>query len=160
MLVGVLGATTALPALLGVTDPVPDPGHHSRFLIINLVLAWLPLLLALGVSRARHRWAAAAFGLVWLAFLPNAPYLVTDLIHLSGWYGQRWRHVLMFGFAAWTGVMLGVASLGEWVGAPAENARATAVAVAVALFFGLAYLTVWAFDGLSPAGPSGDTGRN
>ncbi len=212
VLVAVLGATTALPALLGVTDAVPDPGHHSRFLIVNLVLAWLPLVFALGVSRAQHRWAAAAFGLVWLAFLPNAPYLVTDLIHLSGWYGQRWRHVLMFGFAAWTGVMLGVASLrlvhltverragavagwatvvastalcavgvvigrfqrwnswdlvtrpldvlmatGEWVGAPAENARATAVAVAVALFFGLAYLTVWAFDGLRPAdGP----GRN
>ena len=29
-------------------------------------------------------------------------------------------------------------------------------AVAVALFFGLAYLTVWAFDGLRPAD---DTGR-
>lgn len=208
-LVGVLGATTALTVVLGLTDPVPDPGHHTYFLNVNLFLAWLPLLLALGVSAARPRWLAAVLGAAWLAFLPNAPYLVTDLIHLSGWYGEQWRHVLQFGFAAWTGVMLGVASLrlvhltveqrvgpvagwltvaastalcavgvvigrfqrwnswdlltrpldvllatGEWMASPAEESRATAVAVAVALFFGLAYLTVWAFDGLRPADPS------
>lgn len=206
VLVGVLGATTALTVVLGGTDPVPDPGHHAYFLNINLFLAWLPLVFSVGVSRARRPWVAGAFGLAWLLFLPNAPYLVTDLIHLSGWYGERWRHVLQFGFAAWTGVMLGVASLrlvhltverragpvagwatvaastalcavgvvigrfqrwnswdlltrpldvlwatGEWMASPAEEPRATAVAVAVALFFGLAYLTVWAFDGLRPA---------
>lgn len=212
MLVGVLGATTALSALLGVTDPIDDPELHTRFLVWNLFLAWLPLLFAFGAAQARRRWVAVAFGAAWLAFLPNAPYLVTDLIHLSGRYGEQWRHVLQFGFAAWTGVMLGVASLRlvhltverlagpaagwasvaastalcavgvvigrfqrwnswdlvtrpldvilgtvGWIESPAEDSRATAVAVAVALFFGLAYLTVWAFDGLRPTAPGPST---
>jgi uncharacterized membrane protein len=41
---------------------------------------------------------------------PQRSYLVTDLIHLSG-HDELWRHVLQFGFAAWTGTLLGVVSL-------------------------------------------------
>ncbi|MCB0062037.1 MAG: DUF1361 domain-containing protein, partial [Caldilineaceae bacterium] len=54
------------------------------FLIWNLFLAWVPLLSALGlwgVARLR-RWLALGLGLplflCWLAFFPNAPYIVTD----------------------------------------------------------------------------------
>lgn len=57
------------------------------FLVWNLFLAWIPLLLAI-VLHCRHEagkkrsWAFALAGLGWLFFLPNAPYIVTDLIHL------------------------------------------------------------------------------
>src|SRR5262245_33382879 len=54
----------------------------------NLILAWVPLLIALVIARrhapgTRPSWLlSGVLGAVWLAFLPNAPYLVTDLIHL------------------------------------------------------------------------------
>jgi uncharacterized membrane protein len=52
------------------------------FLAWNLFLAWVPWVAARAVERARSVAASAAAGGVWLLFLPNAPYLVTDLIHL------------------------------------------------------------------------------
>src|SRR5262245_66375689 len=58
------------------------------FLGWNLILAWVPLLVSLAIVR-RHapgrqssRLGSLGLGAVWLAFFPNAPYLVTDLIHL------------------------------------------------------------------------------
>lgn len=50
----------------------------------------------------------------------------------------------------------------SWVRSPFANVRSTGVAIAVAAFFGFAYLTVWALDGItrrddavpSPASPS------
>jgi len=84
----------------------------------NLVLAWVPLLLALAISRrhapgARPSWPpSVALGAAWLAFFPNAPYLVTDLIHLRSrdsmplWYDA----MMVFAFAL-TGVCLAFLSL-------------------------------------------------
>ena len=58
---------------------------HSRWMLWNLFLAFIPLLLSLFLFRW-HRgsrtvlwWLAL---LVFIAFLPNAPYLLTDIIHL------------------------------------------------------------------------------
>ena len=53
------------------------------FLLWNLFLAWLPLLFALLALRWQKRpFLALAAAFLWLLFFPNAPYLVTDLIHL------------------------------------------------------------------------------
>lgn len=57
-------------------------GPDLAFLAWNLLLAWVPWIAARAVARARSRAACGAAALVWLAFLPNAPYLVTDLVHL------------------------------------------------------------------------------
>lgn len=57
------------------------------FLLWNLVLAWVPLGLVL-ILRERlktSRWASwqnIALSVLWLGFLPNSFYLVSDLIHL------------------------------------------------------------------------------
>src|SRR5258708_4100872 len=52
---------------------------------VNLVLALLPVALAIGLFRRRRRrtvmWWVALVAFV--ALLPNAPYVVTDLIHLA-----------------------------------------------------------------------------
>lgn len=56
-----------------------------RFLAWNLLLALVPAIAAAAMNRADHRGHVAptlAWGAIWLVFLPNAPYLITDLVHL------------------------------------------------------------------------------
>jgi uncharacterized membrane protein len=86
---------------------------NFRYLIWNLVLAWVPFLLALAAyAYARRGWAIGALGLGWLLFLPNAPYIVTDFIHLSrDPLSPRWYDGLTIGAFAATGLALGFASL-------------------------------------------------
>ncbi|MFL5952841.1 MAG: DUF1361 domain-containing protein [Gaiellaceae bacterium] len=84
-----------------------------RYLVWNLTLAWIPLLLAilLVVSYARRRspLELVAVGGLWLLFLPNAPYVLTDFIHLGD--AHRLYDSLLVGSFAFTGLALGFASL-------------------------------------------------
>jgi uncharacterized membrane protein len=82
----------------------------------NLLLAWIPLALALLVyDRARSGVlspALAAAGVLWLLFLPNAPYIVTDLKHVGrGGPVPVLYDVMLLSAAAWTGLLLGLTSL-------------------------------------------------
>lgn len=87
------------------------------FLPWNLILAWIPLLFAVPIylMRARrvHRpWLLALCAAVWFFFYPNAPYLITDLVHLrTRGPVPRWYDLVMFMSFAWTGVFLGNLSL-------------------------------------------------
>ena len=110
VLIGSLVATTGLALVLGVTDPAPPLTYPTWFFVWNLMLAWIPVFFAAGFAFVRRRIWLIPLGLGWLAFLPNAPYLVTDLVHL-GSGGELWRHVMQYGVAAWTGVTLGVVSM-------------------------------------------------
>lgn len=88
------------------------------FLVWNLFLAWVPYAASLwaeaGQLAAPGRWRRMILpGVVWLLFLPNAPYLVTDLIHL-GYHRAPvplWYDAVMVCAFAWTGCLLGVVSL-------------------------------------------------
>ena len=102
--------TTGLTFALGITDPATPLYYPTRFLVWNLILAWIPVFFAVWFATVGRRIWLVPLGLGWLAFLPNAPYLVTDLIHL-GEGVELWRHVLQYGFAAWTGILLGVVSM-------------------------------------------------
>ena len=105
-----LVATIGLALVLGVTDPAPPLFYPTQFFVWNLVLACIPVFFAAGFAVVRRRIWLIPLGLGWLAFLPNAPYLVTDLVHL-GSVTELWRHVMQYGVAAWTGVILGVVSM-------------------------------------------------
>lgn len=85
------------------------------FLVWNLFLAWVPLLWAVAAfARARRGVDPLVVALLalWLLFFPNAPYMLTDFIHL----GERpsiplWYDALMLSSFAWTALLLGFASL-------------------------------------------------
>jgi uncharacterized membrane protein len=58
------------------------------YLLWNLFLAWIPLMLAqLLVRLLEHNawssWRGIGLSLLWLLFLPNSFYMVTDYIHLT-----------------------------------------------------------------------------
>lgn len=92
-------------------------GHREySFLAWNLFLAWIPFAVSAAIRVLHTRGARAlvllpAFAL-WLGFLPNAPYLVTDFIHLR-WRATApvWFDAMMLASFAWAGVGLGSASL-------------------------------------------------
>ena len=85
-------------------------------LVWNLFLAWIPLLLALVVYDGQRDGASSAqiagVGALWLLFLPNAPYLVTDVELLNELEtGALWYDAALVGAAAVTGLVLGFVSL-------------------------------------------------
>ncbi|MCU0435740.1 MAG: DUF1361 domain-containing protein [Bacteroidia bacterium] len=84
------------------------------FLVWNLFLAWVPFLVA-GWMRQRPFMGRMMFlctGFIWLLFLPNAPYILTDLFHLKPNQGAPfWFDWLVLLSAGWTGLLLGLVSL-------------------------------------------------
>ena len=94
--------------------------NHSLdfgYLVWNLFLAWLPLVFAVRlVALLRHKlwssWEGLGTSLLWLVFLPNSFYMISDFIHL-----QEVQRVdvlydtFMFTSFIYTGVALGFSSL-------------------------------------------------
>ncbi len=119
-------------------------GHlRFAFLAWRLFLAAVPLGLALWLSRIRRRSVGSAFLGGWLLFFPNAPYVVTDFIHLSP-YGRAplWFDILLIASFAIVALWLGLASLclaHEWVEArfSARAGWATVILVCPLAGFGV-----------------------
>ena len=117
--------------------------HDSfyRFLDWNLFLAWVPVVLALAAYEFARRGlglVATAVGVVWLLFFPNAPYMLTDFIHLQeSATTPLWYDGLMLSAFAWTALLLGFVSLylmqAVWRRAAGAAAGWLGVVVALAL---------------------------
>ncbi len=85
---------------------------------VNLILAWIPVMFAWIAYNVYRKGSclgdviAIGCAVVWLLFFPNAPYLITDLVHLHArpempyWFDQ----ILYMAFA-FTGCYLGMVSL-------------------------------------------------
>lgn len=86
-------------------------------LIWNLFLAWMPYFFsfwaaALYASQSRRWWVIIFPGFFWLIFFPNAPYIITDFLHLKDRPGVPvWYDILLLAAFAWTGCFLAIASL-------------------------------------------------
>jgi uncharacterized membrane protein len=86
-------------------------------LLWNLFLAWLPLVFALFACEqsrtgGRRTLRFAALVTAWLLFFPNAPYIFTDLIHLTGrFYLHFWVDMALILICAFTGLVIGFLSL-------------------------------------------------
>ena len=102
----------ALVAVRIVYTDVPN----FTYLIWNLFLAWIPFVLAIllydGHRRGARPAALVVLGALWLAFFPNAPYIVTDYVHLERTaHAPYWYDAVTVSAFAWTGLLLGFASL-------------------------------------------------
>lgn len=89
---------------------------NFRYLIWNLFLAWIPFVLAIllydGHRRGMRAPGLLAFGGLWLVFFPNAPYIVTDFVHLErDALSPLWFDGLTIAAFAGTGLLLGLGSL-------------------------------------------------
>ncbi|CCH51828.1 protein of unknown function DUF1361 [Fibrisoma limi BUZ 3] len=82
----------------------------------NLFLAWFPLgvVLVLRDLRAagfRQMWLLAAGLAGWLAFVPNAPYIITDLFHIKNLQDSLlWFDTMTLFLFALTGLLAGLYS--------------------------------------------------
>lgn len=88
------------------------------FLIWNLFLAWIPYWISLtlsGIKDGRFRRLRTGLTLIlWLLFFPNAPYILTDLLHFRAVSGlPLWYDLMLLVSFAFTGLMLGWLSLAE-----------------------------------------------
>jgi uncharacterized membrane protein len=87
-------------------------------LLWNLTLAWIPYVLSLVlIWLLKHRvwssWPVLIVTALWLGFLPNAFYLITDFIHLFDVHRDDVVYdILMMGSFVTVGVLLGYASVG------------------------------------------------
>jgi len=84
------------PVTIGFLTAITIVGNRLRFsagfepeygfMVTNLFLAWIPLALSYAIAWAARREvtrpALPLLACAWILFLPNAPYLVTDIVHL------------------------------------------------------------------------------
>ncbi len=114
VLVALLAASVLCVGLLEIRIRETGDGYY-RFLVWNLFLAWVPLAFAVAAYlRARGRGIGPLVVLLlvlWLLFFPNAPYLLTDFIHLQEGPAPLWYDALMLSAFAWTALLVGFASL-------------------------------------------------
>jgi uncharacterized membrane protein len=88
-----------------------------HFLIWNLFLAWVPYVCSLWAAWLHQRhpgrwWYLLIPCSLWLIFFPNAPYIVTDLLHLRERpHVPMWYDIGLLVTFAWTGCFLGFISL-------------------------------------------------
>ena len=83
----------------------------------NLFLAWLPVIssfVAYNLYRRGFGFSTlivigSAF--IWLLFFPNAPYLLTDILHLKPSDVPLWYDLILLVAFAWTGTFLGLVSV-------------------------------------------------
>lgn len=103
-------------ALFGLRLLLTGTAHFS-FVPWNLALAWISLGLSIMLVRNLHRmpwlsWENIVLSLLWLFFLPNSWYVLTDFIHVAptGEISQLFDIVLV-SLLVFTGFLLGIASL-------------------------------------------------
>jgi uncharacterized membrane protein len=87
---------------------------HYLFLVWNIFLAWIPYFVSsLFVKmNAAGKWKLALLFFGWLAFFPNALYIVTDLIHLQiESMVPKWFDAVLLFSASFVGLLMAFISL-------------------------------------------------
>ncbi|MFN8343636.1 MAG: DUF1361 domain-containing protein [Spirosomataceae bacterium] len=111
----------------------------------NLFLSWIPLLVAFLVDTTVKRFGklpkwVGFWSIIWVVFFPNAPYMITDLVHLSNDMGRdlTWHDMIMLFFYAEVSLFNGLVSV-YWMHRSWQKAYSKTVGnVLLALSFPLA----------------------
>ena len=105
-------AALAWCALLVAFRTLVTDSPHYLFLVWNLGLATVPILISSLIRYCQTVWTRGILGLLWLLFLPNSPYIVTDLVHLRALdSGPLWLDALLVASCAGTGLSIGYLSV-------------------------------------------------
>lgn len=96
---------------------IRDPYYGYGYMVWNLFLAWVPLLMIIWLRQTikRKRWSSwqgITLSFLWLGFLPNSFYMISDYIHLEDQpsIDVLYDSVMLSAFVL-TGLMLGFLSL-------------------------------------------------
>lgn len=83
------------------------------YLTWNLFLAWIPYLISsILIKKETPINRFMPIFIFWLLFFPNAPYLVTDVLHIASTLPlSLWYDSLLFFFFGFIGLLLGLLSL-------------------------------------------------
>ncbi|WP_282143767.1 DUF1361 domain-containing protein [Cellulophaga baltica] len=85
------------------------------FLLWNLFLAFLPVVFSKTLRYSQKistsKFLSALFIILWLLFIPNSPYIITDLKHVDNDYGIQVFDFLLILIFAINGLLMGVISL-------------------------------------------------
>lgn len=112
-----LGVSSLVSIGLFIFGAYRNQDATYSYLIWNLFLAWLPLLFSIRLvvvlrDKLWSSWEALGLSILWILFLPNSFYMISDFIHI-----QELQHTdivadaLMFTSFIFTGVVLGFSSL-------------------------------------------------
>jgi uncharacterized membrane protein len=108
--------STIAMGLVGARMALTHSLKHG-YLAWNLFLAWVPLFFCFAAVRmlrvhGERHWKFWVLAAAWLLFLPNAPYIFTDLTHLGPRNrGHFWVDLVLIVMTAWTASLLGFLSL-------------------------------------------------
>jgi uncharacterized membrane protein len=115
--VAALALATATGTVLMIVEILFSLNIRYGLLLYNLLLAWIPLILALLAQREfelrgwRH-WKFLAPAVGWLLFFPNASYIFTDVVHVfRGSFRFFWADLTLIFIFGLTGLVLGFLSL-------------------------------------------------
>jgi uncharacterized membrane protein len=102
--------------LLLLARTVYTGGLTFVFLVWNLFLAFFPWLLShsltLRPAWIESKWKFALVFTLWLLFIPNSFYMLTDLFHLYDSFSvPRWYDLLLILSFAWNGSLMGILSV-------------------------------------------------
>ena len=113
---GSLAAASAFAVAAELARIRHTGSYEHWWLVWNLGLAWIPFVLALVLYDGHRRGVRGALllpiGALWLLFFPNAPYVLTDFVHLAPAVGvPLWFDAGLISAFAFTALMLGYGSL-------------------------------------------------
>jgi uncharacterized membrane protein len=112
-----LGLSTFVGVFLFFYSAALGHSYQYSYLLWNLFLAWIPLIISIRlVEVLKHKpwssWGALLLTMLWLIFLPNSFYMISDFIHLqSAPANEVVFYAVTFTSIIYTAVVLGFISL-------------------------------------------------
>ncbi|MHB1864907.1 MAG: DUF1361 domain-containing protein [Candidatus Saccharimonadales bacterium] len=109
--------STAVGVLLYAYSAHIDHSLTNRYLLWNLFLAWVPLIISTRLviilrNKPWSSWEGMILSFLWLLFLPNSFYMISDFIHLQDLPPDNViYYAITFTSIIYTAVILGFISL-------------------------------------------------